>query len=366
MKILWFTWKDKKNPLAGGAEVVNEEIAKRLSQNGHEVIFLVGGFVGDSQKETLNGYEIIRVGNRLSCYFEAYKYFKNNLKNWPDIIIEEINTIPYFTQLYSKQKRFLFVHQLCREIWFYQMIFPFSLIGYLLEPIYLWCLRKNRVITISNSSKTDLIKYGFESKNISIISEGIEMKPITDLRLIKKYENPTILSLGQIRPMKQTLDQIKAYEIAKKQILNLKMIIAGSAKGKYGVKVLNYISKSRYKNDINYLGLVSLDDKIKLMQQSHVILVTSVKEGWGLIVTEANSQGTPAIVYDADGLRDSVIDGVTGLISKNNHRDLTNMIIKFLKDPKQYDKIQLEAYEISKQINFEKCYEDFTRTIGIK
>ena len=39
MKILWLTWKDKKNPLAGGAEVVNEELAKRLIADGNEVIF---------------------------------------------------------------------------------------------------------------------------------------------------------------------------------------------------------------------------------------------------------------------------------------------------------------------------------------
>ena len=41
MKILWFTWKDMKNPYAGGAEVVNEQLAKRLVADGHEVTFLV-------------------------------------------------------------------------------------------------------------------------------------------------------------------------------------------------------------------------------------------------------------------------------------------------------------------------------------
>ena len=62
MKILWFTWKDRKNPLAGGAEVVNEELAKRLVVDGHEVIFLVGSFTGAAQEEQKDGYKIIRVG----------------------------------------------------------------------------------------------------------------------------------------------------------------------------------------------------------------------------------------------------------------------------------------------------------------
>jgi len=42
---------------------------------------------------------------------------------------------------------------------------------------------------------------------------------------------------------------------------------------------------------------------IGLLQKSHVLAVTSVKEGWGLVVTEANPQGTPAVVYNVDGLR---------------------------------------------------------------
>jgi len=40
MKILWFTWKDRSHPRSGRAEVMNEEIAKRLAHDGHRVVFL--------------------------------------------------------------------------------------------------------------------------------------------------------------------------------------------------------------------------------------------------------------------------------------------------------------------------------------
>ena len=189
MKILWLTWKDKKNPLAGGAEVVNEELAKRLVTDGHEVIFLVGGFTGGTSEETKDGFKIIRCGNRWSVYFKAYQYYKKNLKDWSDLVIDEVNTIPFFAKFYVKQKNILFVHQLCRQIWFYQMFFPLSLVGYLLEPIYLWLLRDRKVITVSESTKRDLIKFGFKKENISIISEGIEIEPVTNLCLL--YTSPS-------------------------------------------------------------------------------------------------------------------------------------------------------------------------------
>lgn len=360
MKILWFTWKDLTHPLAGGAEVVNEEIAKRLVDDGHEVIFLVGGYKGCKQKEVINGYQIVRLGNRYTSYYHAYKYYKSELSGWADLVVEEVNTIPYFTQFYTSEKRILVIYQLAREVWFYQMKLPFSIIGYLLEPFYIRVVNNNRVLTISNSTKNDLIKNGFKPENIGIISMGTDIQPIVTLDGIEKFHTPTMVSLGRIEAMKRTLDQIKAFEIAKDEIPNLKLKIAGFGNSIYFHDLMIYIAKSAYKSDIEYLGKVSKEEKTELMRKSHIITVTSIKEGWGLIVTEAASQGTPAIVYDVDGLRDSVRDNDTGLIcSQNSPNVLASNIVRLVKDDSLYQKLQKNGWEWSKQITFEQCYLDF-------
>ena len=106
MKILWLTWKDQKHPQAGGAELVNQELAKRLVQNGHQVIFLVSSFENALAEEEIDGYKIIRLGNKYSVYWQAYKYYKKNLQGWADLVIDEVNTIPFFAKFYAKQKIF--------------------------------------------------------------------------------------------------------------------------------------------------------------------------------------------------------------------------------------------------------------------
>ena len=106
MRILWLTWKDKKNPLAGGAEVVNEELAKRLADDGHEVFFVVGGFDGAAKEEDRDGFKIVRVGGRFSVYWHAYRYYKKNLTNWADLVIDEVNTFPFFCQVLSQRKKY--------------------------------------------------------------------------------------------------------------------------------------------------------------------------------------------------------------------------------------------------------------------
>jgi len=369
MNILWFTWKDLSHPLAGGAERVNEELAKRLAQDGHRVIFVVGGFEGGEMKESRDGFDIVRVGNRYTVYWQSYQYYKKYLakKEW-DIVIDEINTIPFFASKYAKAKKhFLFVHQLCREIWFYQMIFPLNWIGYFLEPFYLQILNKTSVIVVSESTKRDLMKYGYKEENIHIISEGSDMEPVESLEKQEKYPQPTLLSLGAIRAMKQTIDQLRAFEEAKKVIPDLKFLVAGDAQDVYGKKFLLEVEKSPYKEDIEYLGRVDGNKKKELMQKSHLIAVTSVKEGWGLIVTEANSQGTPAVAYDADGLRDSVRDGETGILSKENTPEsLAENIVQLFENREQYEKFREHAWQWSKKLTFERSYEDFLHIIKEK
>jgi len=367
MRILWLTWKDKKNPLAGGAESINEEIAKRLIEDKHELTLLVGGFKKARKNEIVDGYKIIRVGNLWTVYWQAYRYYKKNLIGKFDLIIDEINTVPFFAKFYAKKPNILLIPQLCREIWFYQMFFPLNLIGYLLEPIYLWLLKDRSVITISESTKNDLLNYGFKKKNIHIISKGIENKTLNKLLPVSKSKesSPTILFLGAIRSMKRPDQVIKAFNIAKKDVKNLKLWIAGGGNGGYFKKVMSLIDSSFYKNDISYFGRVTKEKKLDLLQKAHLLCVTSVKEGWGLVVTEANSQGTPAVVYDIDGLRDSVRNNKTGIVCRENTpKNLAKNIIKLLENKKKYNDLRNAAWSWSKEMNFKNCYKDFKNIIN--
>jgi glycosyltransferase involved in cell wall biosynthesis len=365
MKILWMAWKDSMHPQAGGAEVVANNLAKRLVADGHEVILLTARYEGSTAKEVYNGYTIVRGGNRLTVYLKAFQYYRKHLKGWADLVIDECNTLPFFAKFYVKERNIMFFHMLCREIWFYQLPVYLAWIGYVLEPLYLRALSSQEVITISESTKADLVKFGFKQDKITIISEGIELEPVANLDNVKKYDSPTLLSLGSIRAMKRTLDQVKAFEIAKQKLPALKMKIAGDTNDTYARTVLDYIANSKYKGDIEILGRVTAEQKIELMQKSHLLLVTSVKEGWGLVVTEANSQGTPAVVYDVDGLRDSVQNNITGRVSKSSFAELAKKAVALISDGEKYGKIRSNAYEWSKNISFGTSYKDLKELIKL-
>ncbi len=355
MNIVWFTWKDKNHPAAGGAESISSEMAKRLVKDGHKVTVISAHYPGAKNTELIDGYKVVRVGNKYTVYVRAAMYFKKHLDQSTDLVVEEINTIPFMTQWYTKCNRVLMMYQLCREIWFYQMLFPLSIFGYLLEPAYLFALRSNYVITESESTKRDLLKYGFIKNRISTIPVFINLKPMT--APANKFKNPTVLSFGSIRSMKRTLHQIKAFEIAKKKIHNLKMVVAGSWDNPYGVRIKEYTRMSEYASDIAFLGSVSLSKKAEILKKSHILLMTSIKEGWGLTVTEAASQGTPTISYDVDGLRDSVLHTKSGILIGESVEKLGESIVKLIRKYGSIDRAVLIAS--TTYLSREKTYKAF-------
>lgn len=366
MNIVWLSWKDRSHPIAGGAETVSGQIMDRLVRNGHSVKHITASYQGAKKTEVVNGIEIIRVGNKYSVYLKAKKLYKQALSEWPNLVIDEMNTIPFAAALYTKRETILLSYQLARKVWFYQMVFPLSVIGYLLEPVYLRLLSRHYplVLTESESTRKDMARYGFDLSRIRLFRVGMGLEPLSALP--EKKGRNLILSLGAMRPMKRTLHAVKAFEAARDINGSLQMIIAGDTNGKYAQKVLQYIKYSRHASAIDVRGRVSNEERLMLMRSASLILVTSVKEGWGLIVTEANSQGTPAIVYDTDGLRDSVRHRKTGLlVADGDFSGMGKAIVDLLSNEAEYASYRAAAWEWSKSFTFDNSYSDFTEAISL-
>jgi glycosyltransferase involved in cell wall biosynthesis len=147
---------------------------------------------------------------------------------------------------------------------------------------------------------------------------------------------PTILSFGAARAMKRGLHVLRAFELAKREIPELRFVVAGDLSGRYGRKLAAAIAASPHRADIDTLGRVAAANRASVFRRAHLLCAASVKEGWGLVVSEAAAQGVPSVVYDVDGLRDSVKDGDTGVVVKRGDPEaMGKAIIELMKDGKR-------------------------------
>lgn len=184
MKILWLNWRCWLNPAMGGAEVFTYEVAKRWAASGHDVTLFTSKFPGCKTEETVDGVKIVRSGGRFTVYRQAKRFYSKRFRNEGfDVIIDEINTEPFFAPKFakSKEKVIALIHQLAREYWFYETPFPVSYLGYhFLENRWLKQCCKVPTITVSQSTREDLLALGFT--NLSIVSEGLNFEPLNALK----------------------------------------------------------------------------------------------------------------------------------------------------------------------------------------
>ena len=357
MKILILSWRDIKNPFAGGAEIFTYENAKRWVASGHEVTWFTSDFGDNPKEELIGGIQIIRRGSETSVHYHAFRHYNKFFKGKFDLVIDEINTIPFFTPLYIKEKKIALIFQLARGVWFYEAFFPLSLIGFIMEFLYLKFYRKTPVITISESTKEDLLNLGFSNK-ISILPIGISFKPLAQLS--QKEPRPSLVYVGRLRKSKRVHHIIEALKIIKKAIPNIQLNVIGKGGRPHYIKKLHYlISKYDLQDNVNFYGYVDELTKHNLIKKAHALMVTSVREGWGLVVSEANALSTIAIGYNVHGLRDSIIDGQTGLLTaKNNPFVLAETVLNFFKDPLLCNRLSNKALQWSRRFSWETSAQD--------
>lgn len=367
-KVLWISWKDIKNPQAGGAELVGHELRKRLVLNGHSVTHLTNNFQKGQQILDIDGVKTIRLPAPRFLYpIVTDIYFSRNLRDKFDIIIEEVNTAPCFISYFKgKENLFLWFHQLTEEVWNYEFSFPFSLVGrYILEPgaLFLQKLRSPKVITISQSTKDDLIKAGFNGDNISIVLNASKEKVET---FLPKEEDFTVMYYGSMRAMKRPEDVIKAFAMAFRGT-SKKLWLSGGADQNRKNYLLTLIKRLGIADQTTWWGRLDDTKKMELLGKASVVSMTSIKEGWGIVVTEAGISGTPAVVYNVDGLRDSVKHLKTGVIVPNgNIAALAQAFISLSQDSKLYELLRKNAITFHSHLTFDNTYRDFAEIIGIR
>jgi len=355
LRILWYNWRDIKNPEAGGAEVFCHQIIIRLLQKGHNITLFTSQFPNSPHSEIIDGLKVIRSGGRYSVYTKARKYFKRNKQHY-DIFIDSINTIPFLSPKLVQEKTLLpIVYQRAAEIWFHEVPFPIShLFYYYLEKKWLSRYKENPTITISNSSQDDLKSIGF--KRTFIVPIGLGFEPLFEMAL--KESNPTVIFLGRLKKYKLPNHALEAFTIIKEHISGAKLWVIGEG------PMLNDLRTMYKSQDITFYGHTSEEQKYALLRRAHILLVPSIREGWGLVVTEANAMGTPAIAYDVHGLKDSVVDGETGILIKDRSEEsLAHAAITLLSDKDLLRKYSENALAFSKRFTWDNSAEEFERII---
>jgi glycosyltransferase involved in cell wall biosynthesis len=332
LNILALNWEDLSNPQAGGAEVHLQEILKRIAAKGHQVTLLSSGYPGCKPTEEVEGIQIVRTGSRFNFNFVAPFALKKLIrdKSW-DVLVEDINKIPFFSPLYHRLPMLVVIPHLFADSVFKEINLILGTYIYLSEKPIPWLYKGFRFMVISESTKEDLVKRGIPPDDVEVIHCGIDHQLYRIDQSVRKEPNPTVIYLGRLKKYKSVDHLLTAFSLTQKRIPQAKLAIVGD--GDYKGELLALSQRLKIEERVEFTGFVDEAEKVRRLQSAWVAVYPSLKEGWGLTNIEANACGTPAVASNVPGLKDSVVHEKTGLLFEyGNTEQLSDYMVRILSD----------------------------------
>jgi glycosyltransferase involved in cell wall biosynthesis/O-antigen/teichoic acid export membrane protein len=308
--ILVLTDRDWTHPEAGGTGTVLYGQVSRWVAWGHRVTVIAGDYKGAERVSHLHErLTIHRMGSRLTVFPRAAWATFRGLGRDADVVLEVCNGIAFFTSFWRwmRKPRVLLVFHVHQDHYVTELGLRGRIAAFLLEHVPLRMLYPGvPVVTISESSREDLIALGVPRERIHVVYCGLDRGVLAPG---PKAPEPTLVYLGRLKQYKRIellLDVLEA-------IPDAHLDLAGD--GDHRAALEAEVARRGVSSRVTFHGHVDEEAKAALLARAWVALTASSAEGWCLTVLEAAACGTPTAAMRVGGLGEAIVDGQTGVLA---------------------------------------------------
>jgi glycosyltransferase involved in cell wall biosynthesis len=339
MRVLFLSWRDTSHPDGGGSEVYVEQVAAGLAARGHDVTVLCASHDGAADVSVTGGFRVLRRGGRLTVYVHGLAYLLSRAGRRTDAVVDVINGLPFATPLVRRRGLVALVHHVHREQW--RIIYPGwgGRLGWYVESrVVPWLYRAIPFVTVSEASRRDLHALGL--RRVEVVRNGTPSLPAPRL---PRSATPRLCVLARLVPHKRIEQAIALTDELRERHPGLVLDLVGD--GWWAGELDAEISRRGLQGVVVRHGRVDEQTKADLLGQAWLMVLPSVREGWGIAVLEAAAVGTPTVAYrNAGGTAESVVDGSTGALVADE-ASLRQITDELLDDPRRLDALGRAARE---------------------
>ena len=230
--------------------------------------------------------------------------------------------------------------------------------------------KSDNVIANSRFTKELALKLGI--KNVTVINPGCNY-PITvhedSKNYAKKiYENssPKLITISRLDGRKSHQNILMTIKNLLPKYPNLKYVSIGDGDERKNLQ--NLRKELSLENNVDLIFKSSEQEKVGLLEQSDIFIMPSVVykksvEGFGIAFIEAACYGKPSIGGIYGGEADAIKSGETGYLCNGNDLNaLYETLLKILSND-QYKKLGENAFEFSKNFNWDKIIKNYINLI---
>ena len=304
-------WRDFDDPEAGGSELHAHRVVSAWAAAGLDITMVTSSVPDARRVIRRDGYRVVRRSGRYSVFPRTMLSGLSGSIGGGDGLVEIWNGMPFLSPLWARSPRVVFLHHVHAEMW--KMVLPNGLaqLGHAIEhrmapPIY----RRSQIVTLSSSSKNEIVeRLRIPPERVTVSPPGVEpaFSPGGE-----RSEAPLVVAVGRLVPVKRFELLIDGLVRLKARHPELRAVIVGEGYERPRLEAL--IAGHGAGGWISLPGYVPDDELISLYRQAWVVASTSLREGWGMTVTEAGACGTPSVVTRISGHEDAVVHGRSGLL----------------------------------------------------
>jgi glycosyltransferase involved in cell wall biosynthesis len=343
-------WRDIDDPEAGGSELHAHRIAAAWATAGLRVSMRTSMVPNAPREVTRDGYRAIRRGGRYGVFPAVMAEGVRNGRRRDDALVEIWNGMPFFSPLWRRQPRLVFLHHVHGEMWDMVLSKGLARLGDTLErrvapPIY----GRTTIMTLSDSSKEEIVeRLRFTPERIHVVPPGIEERfgPGGE-----RSGTPHVVAVGRLVPVKRYDLLIRQLVEVKARVPSLTAEIIGEGYERTALEALR--AELGADGWLAMPGRVNDAEQLAAYQRAWLVASSSLREGWGMTLTEAAACGTPAVATDIAGHRDAVRQGSSGHLVGSD-AELAPAMVQLLSDTEERRRLSEGALDYAKTLTWER------------
>jgi len=212
--------------------------------------------------------------------------------------------------------------------------------------------RFKRIIAVSNYTKSLAVKAGVRDSKINVIHNSCDEKFFfygKDKDTVRKKHNfrsddRIILFVGNLIRRKGLSLLIESLNLLRSTIPNFIALIVGQGEDLQNLKSM--VNKYGLNRNVIFYGRISITELSDLYNVADVFVLPSTSEGHSVALLEAMASGLAIVASDIEGNKESVEDGVNGLLFKNaDRRELAEKLANVLIDQNLKEMLSIKSSE---------------------
>ena len=343
-----FAWRDLDDAEAGGSEIHADEVLRRWAAAGLSVTLRTSAVAGRPKERERDGYRVVRRSGRYQVFPDAIIRGLRRDRRHYDAFVDIWNGVPFLTPLWARRRSVAWLHHVHADMWKMTLGPRLARVGWFLEHrIFPLAYRRTTVCTLSNSSAHE-IDEKLHLKRVRVIPPGIADKFQTGGA---RSDTPLIVAVGRLAPVKRFDLLLQDFAEVHAEVPAARFVVVGEGFLRSDLEAL--AASLGISDALTFACHVSDEELVALYQSAWLVVSRSLREGWGMTLTEAGKCGTPSVATDIAGHRDAVRDGVSGILVDPDI-SLASTITRVIGDNELLDNLRRGAVSYASELTWDR------------